>query len=183
VRGTANCRIDRHPSARLEVNGRLYLGLFEPAVGPIAARTAATEIRLAEASEMRCTGTVQLGPGVRVTVGRKARLVIGDGTYVTCDSLVIAASSVSIGARCAISWGVQILDTNFHKIGGDPAGPAPVAIGDHVWIASNVTILRGVTIGSGAIVAAGAVVTRDVPARSLAAGVPARIIRSDVDWS
>jgi acetyltransferase-like isoleucine patch superfamily enzyme len=183
VVATSRCRIERHRTARLEVGGRLFLGCFEPAVGRIAARNAATEIRLAEGAVMRCDGIVQLGPGVRVTVGRQARLVIGDGTYVTCDSVIIAAASVRIGARCAISWGVQILDTNFHKPGGDPTGAEAVEIEDGVWIASNVTILKGIRVGSGSIVAAGAVVTKDVPARSLVAGVPARIIRSDVDWS
>jgi len=183
VVATAHCRIERHRTARLEIGGRLFLGCFEPAVGRIAAHAASTEIRLAESAVMRCDGVVQLGPGVRVTVGRHARLVIGDGTYVTCDSVIIAASSVRIGAGCAISWGVQILDTNFHKPAGNDTGAEPVEIEDRVWIASNVTILKGITVGRGSIVAAGAVVTKDVPARSLVAGVPARIIRSDVDWS
>lgn len=49
-------------------------------------------------------------------------------------------------------------------------------------IGLNVTILKGVTIGDGAVVAAGAVVTKDAPARCLAAGQPARIIRENVDW-
>jgi acetyltransferase-like isoleucine patch superfamily enzyme len=183
VVAAAHSRIERHRTARLEIEGRLFLGCFEPAVGRIAAHAASTEIRLAESAVMRCDGIVQLGPGVRVTVGRHARLVIGDGTYVTCDSVLIAASSVRIGAGCAISWGVQILDTNFHKPAGDPTGAEAVEIEDRVWIASNVTILKGIRVGRGSIVAAGAVVTKDVPARSLVAGVPARIIRSDVDWS
>jgi acetyltransferase-like isoleucine patch superfamily enzyme len=183
VVATWDCRIERHRTARLEIDGRLYLGCFVPAVGPIAAHRAATEIRLAESAVMRCEGTVHLGPGVRATVGPRARLVIGDGSYVTCDSVIIAASSVRIGAGCAISWGVQIFDTSFHKPASDPSGPAPVSIEDRVWIASNVTILKGTTIGSGSIVASGAVVTRSVPARSLVAGIPARVIRTDVDWS
>jgi acetyltransferase-like isoleucine patch superfamily enzyme len=183
VVATSHCRIERHRTARLEIDGRLFLGCFEPAVGRIAAHAASTEIRLAESAVMRCDGIVQLGPGVRVTVGPQARLVIGDGTYVTCDSVIIAAASVRIGAGCAVSWGVQILDTNFHKPGGDATGAAAVEIEDRVWIASNVTILKGIRVGRGSIVAAGAVVTKDVPARSLVAGVPARIIRSDVDWS
>lgn len=183
VVATAHCRIERHRTARLEIAGRLFLGTFEPAVGRIAAHDASTQIRLAASAVLRCQGTVHLGPGVRVTVGPNARLEIGDGTYVTCDSLIIAASSIRIGAACAISWGVQILDTNFHKPAGDRSGPAPVEIEDHVWIASNVTILKGVRVGRGSIVAAGAVVTKDVPARSLVAGIPARVVKSDVDWS
>jgi acetyltransferase-like isoleucine patch superfamily enzyme len=52
-----------------------------------------------------------------------------------------------------------------------------VVIGDDVWVGGNATILPGVTIGDGAVVAAGAVVTRDVPAHSVVAGVPAKVVR------
>ena len=54
---------------------------------------------------------------------------------------------------------------------------APTIIGPHAWVGINVTILPGVTIGEGAIVAAGSVVTHDVPPRTLAAGVPARVVK------
>jgi acetyltransferase-like isoleucine patch superfamily enzyme len=51
----------------------------------------------------------------------------------------------------------------------------PTIIGRNAWVGVNVTILPGVTIGEGAIVAAGSVVTHDIPAWTLAAGVPAKI--------
>ena len=54
----------------------------------------------------------------------------------------------------------------------------PVTICDDVWIGGNVTILPGVTVGEGAVIGAGAVVTQDVPARSLAVGAPARVVRT-----
>jgi len=54
---------------------------------------------------------------------------------------------------------------------------APIIINDNVWIGTGATILKGVTIGKGSIIAAGAVVTKDIPPRSVAAGVPARIIK------
>lgn len=53
----------------------------------------------------------------------------------------------------------------------------PVVIGNGVWIGANVTILGGVNIGDGAVVAAGAVVTKDVPAKTLVGGVPAKVIK------
>lgn len=58
----------------------------------------------------------------------------------------------------------------------------PVEIGNNVWIGVGTTILKGVTIGDGAIIAAGSVVTKDIPARCLAAGVPAKVIKTDVEW-
>ena len=55
--------------------------------------------------------------------------------------------------------------------------PAPIVLGNNVWIGSNATILQGVTIGDNAVVAAGAVVTKDVAANTVVGGVPAKIMR------
>ena len=55
---------------------------------------------------------------------------------------------------------------------------APIRIGRGLWIAAGAMVLQGVTVGDDAVVAAGAIVTRDVPPRTLVAGVPARVIRS-----
>ena len=56
--------------------------------------------------------------------------------------------------------------------------PKPIKIGCNVWIGANATILPGVTIGDGAVIAAGAVVSKDVPPRTIAGGVPAKIIKT-----
>ena len=55
-------------------------------------------------------------------------------------------------------------------------------IGNKVWIATGAMILPGITIGDGAIVAAGAVVTQDVAARCMVAGVPAKVVKENVEW-
>lgn len=53
----------------------------------------------------------------------------------------------------------------------------PITIGNNCWIAGNVTVCGGVTIGDGCVIGAGSVVTKDIPANSLAVGVPCRVVR------
>jgi acetyltransferase-like isoleucine patch superfamily enzyme len=53
----------------------------------------------------------------------------------------------------------------------------PVVLGDDVWVGAGAVILKGVTVGDGAVVAARAVVTRDVPADTVVAGNPARVVK------
>lgn len=73
-------------------------------------------------------------------------------------------------------------EVNIWTLEHDPNHPnfvscgAPVVIEDYVWLANRVIVLPGVTIGKGAVVAAGAVVTKDIPAWSIAGGVPAKVI-------
>ena len=61
-------------------------------------------------------------------------------------------------------------------------GGGKITIGNKVWIATNAMVLPGVTIGDGAIIAAGAVVTHDVPPQCMVAGVPAKVVKENVEW-
>jgi acetyltransferase-like isoleucine patch superfamily enzyme len=113
--------------------------------------------------------------------GDGATVAIGARTYLNERIRITCKRSVEIGEDCAIAWDVWITDTDYHSLdGADPI--APVSIGDHVWIGARSAILKGVDIGTDAVVAAGSVVTKDVPARALVAGNPARVIRENVSW-
>ena len=112
------------------------------------------------------------------TTAPEGRLVIGDGVFVNQGVTIHAASSIAIGDDTMLGDLAAIYDTNFHEVGpGEGIGGAPVVIGRNVWIGRGAIVLPGVTIGNHSVIAAGAVVTRDVPAFSVAAGNPARVIR------
>jgi acetyltransferase-like isoleucine patch superfamily enzyme len=107
-----------------------------------------------------------------------AELVIGDRTFINQGSSVVAAHSITIGPDARIGDFAAIYDSEYHPLEESaPVRVAPVTIGANVWIARGAIILPGVAIGDHAVVAAGAVVRGNVPARSLVAGTPAKVVR------
>ena len=111
--------------------------------------------------------------------GRHIR--VGKRFFANFGLTVLDEAPVTIGDDCFIGPHVQIY-TACHST--NPAERATrqewaeaVTIGNNVWIGGNVTILPGVTIGDNCTIGAGAVVTHDIPAGSIAAGNPARVIR------
>jgi acetyltransferase-like isoleucine patch superfamily enzyme len=114
----------------------------------------------------------------RVTAAAGGRVAIGDRVMLNYGVEIYAARSITIGADTQIGDLAAIYDTNFHQVEeGAEVAVAPVAIGSNVWIGRLAVVLPGVTIGDHAVVAAGAIVTGDVPARTLVAGNPARVVR------
>ena len=109
-------------------------------------------------------------------------VVIGDHTRIGLHSTVIGP--VCIGSHVNVAQGVVItaLNHNFsdpaRRIDEQGVATAPVRIDDDVWIGAGAVILPGVTVGSHSVIAAGAVVTHDVPAGSLVAGVPAKVVKT-----
>jgi acetyltransferase-like isoleucine patch superfamily enzyme len=123
---------------------------------------------------LRCkTIPVELG------AGKKGSLVLGERVFINTGATIVATHSIEIGEDCLIGDLVAIFDSDYHPM--EPSRPtrtAPVRLGVNVWVGRSATILPGVTVGDHAVIAAGSIVTGDIPARTVAAGVPARPIRT-----
>jgi acetyltransferase-like isoleucine patch superfamily enzyme len=127
-------------------------------------------------------GNFRTCTGSQVVVHPGAKLELGSG-YMNHKSTILCFNSIKIGHGVAIADNVVIRDSDNHSIlSHSHLKTKPIVIGDHIWIGTNAIILKGVTIGDGAIIAAGAVVTKDVPAKALVAGVPAKVIRENIHW-
>ncbi len=111
-------------------------------------------------------GPVRIGDHSRVGIGS---VVIGP---VTIGSQVIIAQHVVISG---LNHGYEAVQVPIRQ---QPVTSRPVVIGDECWIGANVVITAGVRIGKHAVVAAGSVVTKDVPAYSVVAGNPARLLKA-----
>ena len=179
-----NAKIWRHTTARLELAQHFYLGYWPE--GPPTALPAT--LQLHPRSVLRCEGWFVVGGGATIVLGPDAQLTCtgqDGGVYVSVNSRIVCMESVTIGEDTAISWDVLIMDTDQHHftVADEPRpATAPVVIGDRVLIGARATVLKGVTIGDGAVVATGSIVNSDVPARTMVAGSPARVIAEDVEW-
>lgn len=122
--------------------------------------------------------TLRLVPPFRTEHGLNLR--VGRDVFINHDCTIMDLGGVEIGDEVLIGPNVQIITT------GHPLDPEtrrstivadPIRIEQGVWIGAGATVLGGVTVGRDAVVAAGAVVTKDVPPRTMVAGVPATVIR------
>ena len=109
--------------------------------------------------------------GKNIHIGR--RVFINSGCRFQDQGGIYIGDDVLVGHNCVIATINHLEDPESR---GDMVS-LPVHICNKVWIGANVTILPGVTVGEGAIVAAGAVVTKDVEARSVVGGVPAKLLK------
>ena len=127
------------------------------------------------------------------------QIIMDEWSKIGENSSIICTNKVYIGKDTAIASGVTIIDNNTHPTNANDrrymrhtphgslersniwAASSEIYIGENVWIGSDVRICKGVKIGDNAIIAACSVVTKDVPANSIAAGNPARIVKENYD--
>lgn len=117
----------------------------------------------------------------------------GAHAFVNFGATFLDSNMIEIGARTFVGPNVQFI-TDTHpvkpedRINEAPVGNLwpytpvclahPITVGDEVWIGAGAILMPGVTVGDGAVIGAGSIVTRDIPARMVAVGNPARVIRS-----
>jgi acetyltransferase-like isoleucine patch superfamily enzyme len=144
-----------------------------------------------DALKMLREGRLELGahvlfePGVWITAPAPARVWIGSGTFLNLGVMIAALDLVEIGEHCMFANGCVITDAN-HRF-DDPRKPVPwqgftskgpTRVGDNVWCGANVVITSGVTVGERCVIGANSVVTEDIPPFSIAAGAPAKVLRT-----
>ena len=141
-------------------------------------------------AELRVTsgGTITIEDGVSIESdvlihAEGGSVVIGRDGFVGRGSQIVALESVAIGPDALIAAFVVIRDAD-HRF-DDPSRPIreqghdvrPIEIGADVWLGAHAVVTAGSTIGDGSVIGANAVVRGDIPPLSVAAGIPARVLR------
>lgn len=141
-----------------------------------------TRLLLEENSKLTVEVPFKVFAGSYIRVIKGGHLILKGG-FINENVQITCASTIEIGEGATIGRDVVIRSYDGHTILNDNYEIAePIIIGKHVWIGQGAMILKGVTIGDGAIVAAGAIVTKDVPSNCVVAGVPARVVKNNINW-
>lgn len=134
-------------------------------------------VSIARDSILICTGVIaHKGTGI----------TIGSGTGINARAYFAGQGGIQIGSEVIFGPEVKIFSENHHYADPDRTIKAQgvsrkgVVIGDNCWIGAGATILDGVVIGKGCVIAAGSVVNRSLPEHTIAAGVPAKIIKNRI---
>jgi len=122
----------------------------------------------------------EIKPPLRCDYGYRIR--VGARTFVNYGLVALDVASIAIGDDVQIGPNVQLL-TPTHPVEPDARrakweAAEPIAIEGNVWLGGGVIVLPGVTIGENTVVGAGSIVTKDLPPNVVAAGNPARVVRS-----
>lgn len=140
--------------------------------------TLGDHVSIARDSILFCTGVIaQKGSGI----------TIGDRTGIGARAFLAGQGGIAIGNDVITGPNIQIFSENHNfsnlelTIKEQGVTKQAVVIGNNCWLGGSITILAGVTIGDGCIIAAGSVVTKSVPANSIVAGVPAKVVKSRQD--
>lgn len=138
---------------------------------------------------------VTMGPRVHLCRGVKlepsqlegsttfGRIEIGEHVFVGERTTIVSHERIVVGARAMIAHNCSLMDFNHGVAAGVPPSRLPgrtteVVLGEDCWLGTGVIVLPGVRIGAGTIVGAGSVVTKSLPENVIAAGVPARVLRT-----
>lgn len=112
---------------------------------------------------------------------RGGTIKIGDYCLISPGVRISAAQSIQIGDNVMLAANVYVSDSDWHGI-YNRIRPfrctKPVTIENNVWLGERVIVNKGVTIGENSVIGAGAVVTKNIPANVIAAGNPARVIKT-----
>ena len=161
-------------------------------------------LKLRFRGRLRTDGIAFVGPGVKLEIGRDARLYLGRWSWIGhgCkirahegevrigaktvlgqECTISAFQHISIGRECIVADRVMLIDFDHGVVETERAireqgiYKRDVRVGHNVWVGYGASFLRGVTVGDNAIVGTSSVVTKDVPANAVVAGAPARLLR------
>ena len=157
--------------------GKCIVGVFS---------TANTEIQFSDSSEIHFGENVIIGSGCKIVVNSMGKIQIFDNVCITGNTMIICSKHIEIKKDCLLSWNVQIMDTDIHKLYDGEVqtnSDREVLIGESAWINSGCCILKGSVVANNCVVGANSLLNkRYEEPNCLIVGNPARNVKKNIKW-
>lgn len=178
-------RASHAPGVKTAPNVQLTLRHQIDRIGAGSTIDSYARISSKDGGQIRIGERCEIGFGVHI-LSYGGDITIGDDCSFNPYCVIYGHGGLRIGNSVRIATHTVIIPANHRFDDSDTPirlqglSTKGISIGDDVWIGAGVRILDGVHIGSGSVVAAGSVVTRSIPDRAVAAGVPAKVIKRQI---
>lgn len=143
-------------------------------------------IYMADGAKLILNAMCVIGQGTTIRCDKNAVIELGKNFYCNKNCHLRSAEYIKFGDECSLGWNVQVNTDDGHAILHDGKAVKrfeSIEIGNHVWLTSNTIVTKSVRIADGCIIAQGAVVSKSITEpKSLVGGVPAKLIRQNVEW-
>lgn len=130
-------------------------------------------------------GKASIGHGSKLSVG--GTLILGNGFTITAESSIVASERIEFGKNCLVSWDILVMDTDFHDVKDNSGNilnpPAPIIIGNKVWIGCRCLVLKGSTIPNNCVIGANSLISKKLEKENvLYGGQPVRALKEEITW-
>ena len=127
-----------------------------------------------------------MGP-CKIVMGGVSSLVIKYNAGIRGVEFNLNGANIEVGELCMFSYGITLRNHDSHRIinpidGSVMNSPKDIVLGKHVWVAQNATILKGCHIGDNSVIGFGSIVTKSCDSGSIMTGVPAKVVKENVNW-
>ena len=170
--------IKKNGKIKLSKNGKLLIGINFSVPIP-------TVVDIYQNGVFTINGMVRINKGCKIMIGPDASLIINNNTYINEFSRIQCRKSIVVGKDCAISWNVDIIDSDEHQLmstNNFSEKYNQISIGNNVWIGLKAIILKGSVIEDNVIIGAAALVKGHCINSGLYVGVPCKLIKNNVKW-
>ncbi len=138
---------------------------------------------------LQFNGKATIGCGSSLHISKTGRMELGDRFRVTGNAAFLCEKEIVFGYHAGIAWNTFFMDSDRHTImdenGNVINAPAPIKVGDYVWIGFNVTMLKGTAVPDGCIVAAGALLSKAFEEKNCiigGSGASQKVIKRNISW-
>jgi acetyltransferase-like isoleucine patch superfamily enzyme len=172
---------------KIHIHGKVRAGMVKIGFGEIGIfdkKLSRTIIQLG--GQIHFQGAAFIGHGSRIVVESSGLLELGEQFTISTESTIICRKHIHIGNDVLFSWGIQVMDTDYHKIiknGQQINVDEDITIGSHTWVCSHAMVFKETKIMPQTVIASGAILAgKYTEPHTILGGIPAKALKTDIDW-